>query len=70
MYVQQNPEDAHLSVEDLRDVIGRQGENFVSRVLHYAASLRGTKQYWFQQRSMLISMVDALGTYAYYFLYT
>ncbi len=39
-------------------MVGREGEAFSNRVLHYAASLRGTKQYWFKQRSRLISMAD------------
>ena len=70
VYVRQNPEDAHLSIDDLRDMVGRQGENFANRVLHYAASLRGTKQYWFQQRSRLISMVDALGMPTVFFTHS
>lgn len=70
VYVRQNPEDAHLSIEDLRDMVGRQGEIFANHVLHYAASLRGTKQYWFQQRSRLISMVDALGMPTIFFTHS
>ena len=41
-------------------MVGR-GENLSNRVLPYAASVRGTRQYWFQQRSRLIAMVDTLG---------
>ena len=35
-------------------------EQFSNRVLHYATSLRGTRQYWLQQRSRLIGMVNTL----------
>ena len=42
-------------------MVGREGEVFSNRVLHYASSLRGTQQYWFRQRCRLISMVDTLG---------
>lgn len=42
-------------------MVGREGEAFSNRVLHYAATLRGIHQYWFRQRSQLISMVDTLG---------
>lgn len=42
-------------------MVGREGEAFSNSVLHYASSLRGTRQYWFKQRSRLISMVDTLG---------
>ena len=41
IYVRQNPEDDHfLTIEDLRDMVGREGENFSNHVLHYTASLR------------------------------
>ena len=60
IYVRQHPGDAQLSVDELRDMVGREGEAFSNRVLHYAASLRGTKQYWFRHRSRLISMLDTL----------
>lgn len=70
IYVCQNPEDAQLSVDELRDMVGRDGENFSSRVLHYASSLRGTCQYWMQQRRWLIAMVDALGTPTIFFTHS
>ena len=46
VYVQQHPNDDRLTVDDLRDMVGREGEAFSNRVLHYASSLRGTRQYW------------------------
>ena len=45
IYVRQCPQDAQLSVEELRDMIGCEGEAFSNRLLHYAGSLRGTRQY-------------------------
>ena len=38
--------------------------------LHYAASLRGTRQHWFRQRSRLISMVDTLGLPTVFFTHS
>ena len=61
VYVKQHLGDTNLSLDELRDMVRRQGEAFSNRVLHYASSLRGTKQYWYQQRSRLLSMVDTLG---------
>ena len=61
IYIHQHPGDAQLSLDELRDMVGREREVFPNRVLHYAASLRGTKQYWFRQRSRLVSVVDTLG---------
>ena len=61
IYVRQHPHDAHLSVKELLGMVGREGEAFSNCVLHYAASLQGTRQYWFKQWSRLIAMVDTLG---------
>ena len=70
IYVKQHPSGAHLSLDELRDMVGREGEAFSNRVLHYAASLRGTKQYWFRQRSRLMSMVDTLGLPTIFFTHS
>lgn len=45
-------------------------ESFSNRVLRYAASLRGTRQYWMQQRSQLIAMVDTLSMPTIFFTYS
>ena len=58
VYVRQNPSPLHW------DMIGHQWENFVNYVLHHAASLRGTKQYW--KRSRLNFMVDVLDIFLIY----
>ena len=70
IYVRQHPHDAQLSVEELRDMVGREGEAFSNRVLHYATSLRGTRHYWFKQRSRLIAMVDTLGLPTVFFTHS
>ena len=70
IYVRQHPLDAQLSVDELRDMVGREGETFSNRVLHYATSLRGTRQYWFKQRSRLIAMVDTLGLPTVFFTHS
>ena len=49
---------------------GRQEGTFSNRVLHYASSLRGTKQYWQRQRSRLLSMVDTLGLPTIFFTHS
>ena len=70
VYVRQHPGDGQLSLDELRDMVGRQGEAFSSRVLHYASSLRGTRQYWQRQRSRLLSMVDTLGLPTIFFTHS
>ena len=70
IYIQQHPGDAQLTIDELRDMIGRGGEAFSNRILHYASSLRGTRQYWFKQRNRLISMVDTLGLPTIFFTHS
>ena len=70
VYVKQNPGDAQLSLDELRDMIGREGDSFSNRVLHYGINLRGTKQYWYKQRSNLIAMVDTLGLPTIFFTHS
>ena len=70
IYIRQHPHDSQLSVEELQDMIGREGEAFSNRVLHYSSSLRGTRQYWFKQRSRLIAMVDMLGLPTIFFTHS
>ena len=70
VYVNQHPDDARLSIDELQVMVGHQGEAFSNRVLHYASSLRGTRQYWFKQRSRLITMVDTLGIPTIFFTHS
>lgn len=51
-------------------MVGHDGVPFASRILHYASSLRGTKQYWSQQRSRLLAMVDTLGLPTIFFTHS
>ena len=51
-------------------MVGHEGEVFSNQVLHYAASLQGTRQYWFKQRSRLIAMVDTLGLPTVFFTHS
>ena len=70
IYVRQHPHDNHLSVDELRDMVGREGDAFSNRVLHFASSLHGTRQYWYKQRSRLIAMVDTLGLPTVFFTHS
>ena len=69
-YIRQHPGEAHLTVDDLRDMVGREGEVFSNKVIHYGASLRGTKQYWFRERNHLIAMIDTLGLPTIFFTHS
>ena len=68
VYIRQHPEDARLSVDELRDMVGT--SSFSNRVSHFAGSLRSTKAYWMKQRSRLIAMVDTLGLPTVFFTHS
>lgn len=70
VYLHQNPDDDHLTIEELRDMVGQEGQNYSARVVHYASTLRGTRQYWMKQRSRLITMVDSLGMPTIFFTHS
>ena len=71
IYIKQHPYDAQLSVQDLKEMVGQQGERFSKRVIHFGNTLRGTSAYWFRQRSRLISIVvDALGLPTVFFTHS
>ena len=70
IYLHQNPDDDHLTIEELRDMVGREGVDYSTRVVHYASTLRGTRQYWTKQRSRLIAMVDSLGMPTIFFTHS
>ena len=50
VYINQHPEDARFTLDNLRDMVGREGEFFTNRVMHFASSLRGTSQFWGSRR--------------------
>ncbi len=68
IYVRQNPHDAHLTVDELKNMVGN--DAFSNRVLHFGASLRGTRQFWFKQKSRLVAMVDTLGLPTVFFTHS
>ena len=43
IYIRQHPGDAQLSLDELQDMVGREGEAFSNCVLHYGSTLRGTR---------------------------
>ena len=51
-------------------MVGCEGEAFSNRVLHYAASLRGARHYWFKQQSRLIATADTLGLPTIFFTHS
>ena len=50
IYLHQHPTDANLTVEDLRDMVGRvDSEVMMKRLQRYAAKVQGFSQFWYQR---------------------
>ena len=61
VYVRQNPHDGHLSIDELREMVRHDGDALSNHVLHFGASLHGTRQFWQKQMNCLTAMVHTLG---------
>ena len=61
VYINKRKNDAEMSLEDLKEMSTKDRKSFINRVSHFGTSLRGTKQYWHQQRSKLTAMINNLG---------
>ena len=68
IYIRQHPEDARMTITELHQLVNPTA--FSNKVLHYAATLRGTRPYWMRQRTRLISMVDCLGLPTIFFTHS
>ena len=70
IYIRQNLDDAQLTVQELKHMVGSEGTSLANRVLHFAASLCGNRQYWMKQRTRLTAMVDTLGMPTVFFTHS
>ena len=57
-FVDQQLGDPHLTVADLQEQLARGDTSFTNKLLYFGASLRGTAQYWHQQRRELRTLVE------------
>ena len=63
IYLRQNPGDAHISFEELREMVGNlRGEQLMKRIQRYAAKILGSSQYWFQRYLELSALLEQVGT--------
>ncbi len=62
IYLQHNPGDADLSVDDLREMVGSMSaDQLMKRVQRYAARLQGSRQYWLQRHQELQALLEQKG---------
>ena len=62
VYLNHNPGDANLTVEELRAMVNTlDSENLMKRLQRYAAKVQGSNQYWFQRYQELRALLDQKG---------
>ena len=62
IYLQQNPQDANLSIDELRSMVGHvSAELLMKRLQRYAAKVLGSSQYWFQRHQELRALLEQKG---------
>ena len=62
VYLHQNQTDANLSIDNLRDMVGRlSAEHLMHRLQRYAAKIHGSHPYWFQRYTELRSLIEQKG---------
>ena len=62
IYLQHNPADANLSIEELRTMIGSMSADLLmKRIQRYAAKVQGSNQYWFQRYQELQALLEQKG---------
>lgn len=62
IYFQQNPDDASLSVDELKAMIGTlSATQLMKRLQRYAAKVQGSSQYWFQRHQELQALLEQKG---------
>lgn len=61
VYLHQHPADAQLTIDDLRDMVGRlSAEQLMHRLQRYAAKVQGSSQYWYQRYQELRALIAPL----------
>ena len=71
IYLTQNPEDANLTTEELRQMVGQMTANhLMNRVQRYVAKIQGTKQYWYQRYQELKALITQKGAPTFFFTFS
>lgn len=58
-FLKQNPSEANLTLQDLRDMLQTNSHNsLMSKLMHYAKNVTGTNAYWNQARDNLKAIIN------------
>ena len=71
VFIKQNPGEAHLTAEELRDLADtNNGSALLSKVFRYAANITGTPSYWHKVRSDLKAIITQVGPPTFFFKFS
>ena len=63
IYLQRNPSDANLTIEQLQDMVGRMDyTNLIKRLQRYASKIQGSRQYWYSRYEDLKALLHQKGS--------
>ena len=63
IFMQRNPNDANLTIEQLRDMVGRMDStHLINRLQRYASKVQGTRQYWYSRCEDLTALIEQKGS--------
>ena len=71
MFLKQNPGEAHLTIDELREMAAGDNSNaFISKISRYVANIAGSNAYWYKVREDLKAIVTTVGTPTFFFTFS
>ena len=70
IFLKQNPGEAHLTPEELQQMITSNSYVFLSKISRYLANLTGSNAYWFKAREDLKAIVHHVGPPTFFFTFS
>ena len=61
IYLKQNPEDANLTAEEPKEMIGQMSATQLMKRVQRSAKVQGTSQYWYQHCQELQALIEQKG---------
>ncbi|CAB3994683.1 ATP-dependent DNA helicase PIF1, partial [Paramuricea clavata] len=71
IFLKQNPGEAHLTIEELREMAASNNANvFMSKVSRYVGNIAGTNAYWNRVREELKAIITSVGAPTLFFTFS
>ena len=71
IFLEQNPGEAHLTVEELQEMAANNSANvFLSKMSRYLANISGSNAYWFKARENLKAIISNVGPPTFFFTFS